>query len=150
MYPRHFERPPISIQWGKDNEHRASQEYLKYAKSHGKKNLSIRKCGFLIHPVMGWLGASPDARVTDLYSDLPEGIAEFKCPFSKKDLTLIEACEDPSFYCHYEDGFYLKRNYPYYHQVQLQLFVGMDKYSWCDFVVYTTKGIAAERISLVV
>ena len=64
---------------------------------------------------MGWLGASPDARVTDPYSDLPEGIAEFKCPFSKKDLTPIEACEDPSFYCHYEDGFYLKRNHPYYH-----------------------------------
>ena len=34
LYPRHFEHPPISSQWGKDNDHRASQEYLKHAKSH--------------------------------------------------------------------------------------------------------------------
>jgi len=97
---------------------------------------------------MGWLGASPDAYVTDPYSDLPEGIAEFKFPFSKKDLIPTEACEDPSFYCHYEDELHLKRNHPYYHQVQPQLFVGMDKCSWYDFVVYTTKGIAVERIWL--
>jgi len=89
LYPCHFECPSISIQWDKDNEHRASQEYLKHAKSHGKKkNLFIRKCGFLIHHVMGWLGASPDVRVTDPYSDLPKGIAEFKCPFSKKRLDI--------------------------------------------------------------
>ena len=74
---RHFEHPPNSIQWGKDYEHRASQEYLKHAKSHGKKNLSIRKCGFLIHPVVRRLGVSPDACVMHPYSDLPEDIAEF-------------------------------------------------------------------------
>ena len=60
LYPRHFEHPPISIQWGKDNDHRASQKYLKHAKSHP-------------------------------YSDFPEHIAEFKCPFSKKVLIPIEA-----------------------------------------------------------
>jgi len=39
LYPRHFECPPISIQWGKDNEHRASQEYLKHAKSWEKESV---------------------------------------------------------------------------------------------------------------
>ena len=30
---------------------------------------------------MGWLGASPDAKVTDPSFQPPDGIAEFKCPF---------------------------------------------------------------------
>ena len=42
----------------------------------------------------------------------------------------------------------LKQTHPYYHQVQLQLYVGVDLYAWCDFCVYTTKGVAVERISL--
>ena len=51
---------------------------------------------------MGFLGASPDARVTDPYCELPEGVKELlnlKCPFSKKDVTPLEACEDEKFYC---------------------------------------------------
>jgi hypothetical protein len=36
----------------------------------------------------------------------------------------------------------------YYHQVQLQLYVGMDIYFWCDFCVYTLKGVAVERLYL--
>ena len=98
---------------------------------------------------MGFLGASPNACVTDPYCELPEGIAEFKCTFSKKDVTPREACEDESFYCTYQEGsFILKRNHHYYHQVQLQLYVGIDLYSWCDFCVFILKGIEVERIYL--
>jgi len=32
LYPNLFEHPTISIPWGKDNEDRASQEYLKYVR----------------------------------------------------------------------------------------------------------------------
>ena len=40
----------------------------------------------------------------------------------------------------------LAQNHQYYHQVQFQLYtLGA---SWCDFCVYTTKGIAIERIYL--
>ena len=35
----------------------------------------------------GWFGASPDASVTDPHSEFPNGIAKFKCPYSKKELT---------------------------------------------------------------
>ena len=38
----------------------------------------------------------------------------------------------------------LKRNHAYYDQVQLQLYV--TSANWCDFCVYTTKGIAIESI----
>ena len=84
LYPKPFDILSAPIKWGIDNEPKASQQYVSYAKSHGKKGLSTRKCGFIVHPTMGWLGASPDARVTDPHCDLPDGIAEFKCPFSKK------------------------------------------------------------------
>ena len=42
--------------------------------------------GFVIHPTMGWFGASPDVLVTDPYSNFSDGIAEFKCPYSKREM----------------------------------------------------------------
>ncbi len=38
----------------------------------------------------------------------------------------------------------LKRTHPYYCQVQGQM--GVTKRQWCDFIVFTTKGISIERI----
>ena len=64
----------------------------------------------------------------------------------EKELTPREACEDTKFYYYYDGGIHLKKNHHYYHQVQLQLFVGADKYSWCDFCVFTLKGMEVERI----
>ena len=34
----------------------------------------------------------------------------------------------------------------YFHQVQLRLYVGADLYGWCDFCVYTCKGMSIEQI----
>ena len=95
---------------------------------------------------MGWFGASPDASITNPHSEFPNSIAEFKCPHSKKELTPCEACKATKFYCYYDGGIHLKKNHHYYHQVKLQLFVGGDKYSWCDFCVFTSKGMEVERI----
>ena len=36
----------------------------------------------------------------------------------------------------------------HYHQVQLQLYVGMDTYHWHNLFIYTTKGVAVQRLSL--
>ena len=38
----------------------------------------------------------------------------------------------------------LKQNHKYFAQVQEQLAVGERK--WCDFVIFTNKGISIERI----
>ena len=148
LYPKPFGHLPASIKWGVDNEPKANEAYIKYAKAHGKTRLATSKCGFIIHPTMGWFGASPDARVRDPHSDFPDGIAEFKCPYAKREMTPREACQDPNFYCFYDDGLHLKHSHHYYHQVQFQLFVGMDLYDWCDFCVYTPKGTEVERIWL--
>ena len=40
----------------------------------------------------------------------------------------------------------LKPTHSYYHQVQLQLYVGADLYHWCDFCIFTCKGLSVQRI----
>ena len=42
--------------------------------------------------------------------------------------------------------FKLKCTHKYYHQVQLQLYITSDSFTWCDFCIYTTKGVLVERI----
>ena len=149
MYGPSFTVLPNAIEWGRDNECVACAKYMEYMKAHHHPEFQVYRCGFIIHPEFGWLGASPDAMVIDPSSQETDGIAEFKCPYSKRELTIEEACADTAFYAEILDGkLHLKRNHVYYHQVQLQLYVGLDLYKWCDFCIYTTKGIMVERISL--
>ena len=93
---------------------------------NGHGGLTTEKCGFIIHPTSGWLGASPDAKVFDPSCE-KVGIAEFKCPYAKRDVSPLEACADTNFYGELVNGhFQLKCNDKYFHQVQLQLYVSKD------------------------
>jgi NAD-dependent dihydropyrimidine dehydrogenase PreA subunit len=147
MDPRCLPKP---IKWGIDNEKCACKEYITYMRANGHEGLHSTPCGFIIHPSLGWLGASLDAVVTDPSTIFVDGIAEFKCPFTKKDISPFEACQDPNFYCTMTDdnNLHLKRDHRSYHQVQLQLFVSIDMCHWCDFCIYTLKGVAVEKIWL--
>ena len=147
LYPKPLCDPlPPPITWGRIYEATACRMYRDTMVSQGHSGLITYPCGFIIHPTMGWLGASPDAKVVDPSLQLLNGITEFKCPYSKRDKSPKECCDDPSFYCTWTNGhLQLKHNHQYYHQVQLQLFVGTD-FSWCDFCVYTPKGLAVQRI----
>ena len=138
LYPKPLDPLPLPIAWGQHHESTAIQKYIAC-----KKKVTVEKCGFIIHPKHGWLGASPDGCVVDTACDEPNGIVEIKCPYSKRDVTPEEACKDINFYCEFKDSCVtLKPNHSYYHQVQLQLYVGSDLYKWCDFCVYTTKGLS--------
>ena len=44
-----------------------------------------------------------------------------------------------------EEQLTLRHNHPYYSQVQGQM--AITGRSWCDFVIYTEKGLSIERIS---
>ena len=147
LYPKPlFDPLPAAIAWGRQNESTACGKYEDYMNKNGHSGLTTIACGFIIHPTKGWLGASPDAKVNDPSHEL-FGVAEFKCPYSKRDVSPLEACCDPNFYCELVDGhFQLKRTHQYFHQVQLQLYVSRDMYSFCDFCVYTLKNVAVERI----
>ena len=66
LYPKPLHEPlPPPIAWGQRNEGTACRAYRDKMVSRGHSGLSTHPCGFLIHPTMGWLGASPDAKVTD-------------------------------------------------------------------------------------
>lgn len=61
-------------------------------------------------------------------------------------MTPLEACSDPNFCCQKIDGkCKLKVTHPYYAQVQGQM--GITGAEWCDFVVFTKKGMSVERIA---
>ena len=63
LYSKPFITLSPPIKWGLEHEIQANRAYLEYAKRHGNHKLATRKCGFIIHPTMGFLGASPDAHV---------------------------------------------------------------------------------------
>ena len=93
LCPKPFTTPSPPIKWGLNHEVQANRAYLEYAKRHGKHQLTIRKCGFVIH-TLGFLGASPDAHI---YCKLPEGIAKLRCPdvtLGSKVCIMTNLCEE--------------------------------------------------------
>ena len=139
---------PAPIAWGRHHEPIAVHKYISQMTTMNHLGVSVENCGFIILPEYGWLGASPDGIVRDPTSEQPCGIIEIKCPYSKREMTPQEACIDPSFYCKLVDSkVCLNTTHSYYHQVQLQLYVGADLYFWCDFCVYTCKGFSVQRNS---
>jgi len=87
-----------------------------------------------------------DRIVYDPLSNDKEGGLEVKCPFSKQNMSIEEACQDTKFYLQYIDGkSILKRNHKYFFQVQGQMYVCQLK--WVDFVVWFGADIISiERI----
>ena len=109
------------------------------------KTVIAEDCGLFVHPVHGWLGATPDAIICIDGSHECAGILEIKCPYKWREHSILNACMDREFYGTLQcDELHLKRQHRYYDQVQLQLYVTAAK--WCDFCIYTTKGIEIERI----
>ena len=78
---------PKAIQWERTHELDACREYIKIMNANGHIGLSTRSSGFVVHREKGWLGASPDAWIHDPSCESPNGIAEFKCPYSKVDMS---------------------------------------------------------------
>ena len=123
--------------------------YTQHMRQAGQTNLVVKDCGFIISLSKGWLGASPDGQVHDPTSDIPNGLLEIICPYTKRAQTPQKACEDPLFYCTTENNsLKLKHEHHYYHQVQQRLYVSEDLFCWCDFCVFTTKGCLVTRITL--
>ena len=148
IYPKPMKFLPKAIAWGKRNEDRANVAYVRHMKLYGHVGLRTNSAGFVVHPEKGWLGVSPDAWVDDPSAGTARnGMAEFKCPFTKAEVSPEDACKDAAFYCTMVNGdLQLKRSHSYYHQVQLQLYVAAHLSHWCDFCIFTTRGVAVERI----
>ena len=131
--------------YGKLNEPIALEMYHTYMERSGCP-VSLEACGLIIPPDAPWLAATPDSKVIDSGSSIPYGIVEVKCPEGKKSWDPEVASTDPKFCLQSVDGHLrLKRDHEYFAQVQGQLVSSGAK--WCDFVLYTSKGLMIERIS---
>jgi hypothetical protein len=75
---------------------RLSWNLPKTKKQQGNIDVFVH-CGFVVNSRFPWLGASPDCLVFDGAEANSFGIGEVKCPFSKKDMTVDEACKDKNF-----------------------------------------------------
>ena len=130
VYTKPMCNVPAPIKWGQEDESTACQAYVKYMQMSGQINLTVRKCGFIIHSEKGWLGSSPDGVVLDTADKSFAGLLELKCPYTKRDVLPKEACQDPNFHCSLSDdgSITLKRAHAYCHQIQLQLYVSSDMY----------------------
>ncbi|CAM4548128.1 unnamed protein product [Leuciscus chuanchicus] len=85
------------------------------------------------------LGASPEGTVSG--SCCGRGTLEIKCPY--KHRAGLTSCSEDLQFCLDTTG-QLKRTYPYYYQVQQQMFVCDVHYS--DFVVWTKQVMVINRI----
>ena len=77
---------PAPIKWEQENESMACEAYIKYMQMSGQVNLTVRKCGFIIHPERGQLGSSPDGVVLDTADESFAGLLELKCQYTKRDI----------------------------------------------------------------
>jgi len=139
-----------ATEWGIQQESFAIQEYIRHQQGHGHPELTVAPCGCHISKSHPYLGATPDGAVCDPSNlDRPFGFLEVKCPHAHRNNTPEEALTS-GICCSLESSsddtqrLILRRNHIYYAQVQGQMAVG-DR-PWCDFVVYTTKGINVQRI----
>ena len=127
-----------AIKWGVANESTARDAYAQQM-SHTHVSFECRISGLVVHPLYPCLGASPDG--VTCCGCCGEGICEIKCPFSIKDVDPNNCKGKPKFFLK-EHG--LNTTHKYYTQVQGQLAI-CDK-QFCDFVVWTAKGLFIQRI----
>ena len=105
----------------------------------------------LIKKAGGWLGASPDGRVDD--GKHGTGCVEIKALAGNWDSSIndILTLRKGNFCLHKDEAtseLALKTTHIYYNQCQLQLYVGRDRFNWCDFVLSTRRDIFVQRIFL--
>ena len=108
--------------------------------------VSVLRSG-LVSKSFAVLGATPDAKVADFGCSVCFGLAEVKCSHTKFHVTPLDTCSDPAFFMEKinDSQCRLKRDHAYYAQVQGQM--GITDAQWCDFIVYTSKGLYVERIA---
>ena len=102
------------------------------------------KSGLVISSDSPYLGASPDGKVVDPGCSNTFGLSEIKFPETKYLVTPLDACWDSNFFLEVNGMPKLKRTHKYYTQVQG--LIGVTGARWCDFVVYTSKGMSIECI----
>ena len=104
-------------------------------------SFELCKVGLCVRPVLPFSGASPDGLVQ--CTCCGRGTLEIKCPYSCRNMKFEEKALDPSF-CLDKEILILKKEHPYFYQVQLQMLLTTTNY--CDFVLWRQGSILWQRI----
>ncbi|XP_071799977.1 uncharacterized protein [Asterias amurensis] len=135
-----------SLAWGKQREKVARKVYVKNEKKNHKA-FQISDTGVNIHPDIPYLAGSPDGLIKCKCHGM--GVLEVKNPYTHRLKTIADyAMQSGSCLVNDDHGIRLKRNHPYYTQVQVQMFV--TKTTYADFVVKTAlinNSIHIERVN---
>ena len=134
-----------ATRYGMEMEETVRMEYITHLQESNGSEVSVTDCGLFVSQQNPWLAATPDGMVTD--SSEKPGLLEIKNPFSKRHMTISEACSSGSTFClkQERDGTHkLKHTHDYYHQIQCQLHCVNRE--WCDFVVRTELDMHVERV----
>ena len=75
------------------------KQYLAYQQQMGNPKFTTQRVGLVISVDNPWIAASPDDRAIDSLAAQSRGIVEYKNPFSVRDLTLPEACDQVKSFC---------------------------------------------------
>ena len=130
---------------GKKFEPIARQIYIDVMKFKLKHNVSVRGTGIVIQ--LYCLAASPDGLITDKSSTPILGLIEIKYPFSKRNLHPQDLLKDKNFYVELRDGMpHLKEEHSNGYYSQIQMAMGLSQLKFCDFIVYSFKGMIIIRI----
>lgn len=134
-----------SCLWGTENEQNALLRYHQYKDDSNLPVNICSSCGLVVNPKWPWLGASPDALISDEREESVYGAVEVKCPASKSGISVLEACSDKAFCLEIIDGKpSLKKKHIYYYQSQGVMAICQLKF--LDFVVFTVSDVYVERI----
>uniref|UniRef100_UPI00398EC878 uncharacterized protein n=1 Tax=Pristiophorus japonicus TaxID=55135 RepID=UPI00398EC878 len=134
-----------AMKWGIDHETAAIEEYEKVKSKDTGRQISVERCGLFIDPERSWLAASPDGVVVDRATGDTVGLVEVKCPYKHRNHTINKACEDKTFCLERAEGeLQLKKNHPYFTQIQCQLAVTGLKNA--DLAVFTNRGTVVVRV----
>ena len=112
-----------------------------------KHIVSVGETGIVIQPLLCWLAASPDGLITDESITPILGLIEIKRPFSKRNLHPQNMLKDKNFYVELRDGMpHLKEEHSNGYYSQIQMAMGLSQLKFCDFIVYSFKGMIIIRI----
>lgn len=110
---------PVSLEWGIENE---SEAVEKYKTLGNKENLEVKSCGLgEVQDGHGWMDCSVHGWTA--YQDgTVVGCVEIKCPYSNKDVTVLDAVNgDKCFFLkNTTSGLKLKAKHEYFNSAKGQ------------------------------